>query len=453
MKLICSDGTRLFLPPGKGKTGTVLKAFQVLKKLDFVDALLVLGPLRVVTTSWPQEMEKWTDFEGLEYITIHGGKTARLAAMRSEADVYLMNVEGLITSEWKLGPRGQLNPEALKFLQGKRVMLAVDESTKFKESQTSRFRTIKKYLHLFERVVIMTGTPKPGKVEGLFSQCYLTDGGRDLGQYITHFRNEYMQLGYDGQWHEQPTALQRVAEKIAPTTLQLEDDEVVPLDEVNIWLPMPEVMVKPYTELKNEFITALEGGETIVASGAGALWIKLRQMCQGALWKDNKLEGWHEIHEAKLDALETILAELDGDPLFCLYQFKHDLARINNRLGYAVPYVGGGVSAAQGAAWCRAFGAGGMPLLLGHPQSVAHGVDGLQANCANVCWFGMDWSWENYYQANRRIQRHGTKADSVRVYRIMLDCEVEKAMLASVFGKASSEAQFLKILRENLNET
>lgn len=450
MKLIVQGGTRLFLPPGKGKTGTVLKAFQVLKNAGHVDALLVLGPLRVVTTSWPQELAKWSDFEDLSHVTIHGGKTARLKAMQTDADVYLMNVEGLLSSEWKLGPNNKLNPAALAFLKGKRVMVAVDESTKFKESQTSRFKTLKRYLPHMDRVVIMTGTPKPGKVEGLFAQCYLTDQGQDLGQYVTHFRNEYMQLGYDGQWHEQPTALARVAEKIAPTTLQLEDDEVVPLDVVTLWLPMPEEVRRPYEELQKEFITALEGGETIFAKSAGALWIKLRQMCQGALWKDNKEDGYHELHSAKLDALENILSDLDGDPLFCLYQFRHDLARISERLGYQVPYVGGGVSAAQGAAWCRAFGAGNMPLLLGHPQSVAHGVDGLQANCANVCWFGIDWSWENYYQANRRIQRHGTKAEQVRVYRILLDCPTERAMLASVTEKASSEAQFLQLVRRHI---
>ena len=91
MKLIVQGGgTRLFLPPGKGKTGTVLKAFQILKNAGHVDALLVLGPLRVVTTSWPQELGKWSDFEGLSHVTIHGGKTARLKAMQTDADVYLM---------------------------------------------------------------------------------------------------------------------------------------------------------------------------------------------------------------------------------------------------------------------------------------------------------------------------------------------------------------------------
>ena len=90
--LIVQDNARLFLPPGKGKTSTVLKTFKSLKKAGFVDALLVLAPLRVITTSWPQDLEKWADFDDLTYTTIHGGRDGRTAAMKEDVDVYLMNV-------------------------------------------------------------------------------------------------------------------------------------------------------------------------------------------------------------------------------------------------------------------------------------------------------------------------------------------------------------------------
>lgn len=447
-KLIMQGGARLFLPPGKGKTSTVLKSFKVLKKLGFVDALLVLAPLRVVTTSWPQDIEKWEDFDDLTHTLIHGGKDGRLSAMRKDVDVYLMNVEGLLTSEWKLGRGNSLNPVALKFLKGKRFMLAVDESTKFKNSQSSRFKTLKRYLPHMDRVVVMTGTPKPNTLEDLFSQCYLTDQGDDLGQFITHFRNEYMELGYDGQWHPQKTAMARVAEKIAPTTLQLEDSEAMPLEVIDYWLPMPECIKEQYEELKKEFITQIQD-KTVLAPNEGVLLLRLRQMAQGAIWIAGETD-YTELHEAKQDALEGILEELNGDPLFCMYQFRHDYMRLEKRLGHTVPRIGSGVSAQQGAAWCRAFGAGHMPLLLGHPQSVAHGVDGLQNNCNNVLWLGLDWSWENYYQANRRVARHGSKADKVFIRRIMIDCPTERAMLASVEGKKTREAEFLQILRSHL---
>jgi hypothetical protein len=458
MKLIVMNkGARLFLPPGKGKTSTVLKAFKILKKQDMVDVLLVLAPLRVIMTSWPAQIELWEDFEDLTYTFIHGGKTARLEAMDSNVDIYLMNVEGLLSSEWGLTKRGShyiMNDEALTWLQGKRVMLALDESTKFKNPKATRWQTLKRYLPYIHRIVIMTGTPKPNSLEDLFGQCYLTDMGQDLGEYITHFRNEFMQLGYDGKLKPLPGALERIAERIAPTTLQLEDDEAIPVQVVDLWVKMPPEAQAIYDKLAEEFLVEI-GDSTIMAPTSAALLGKLRQVAQGAIYSGNgeftdELNHYEVVHEVKLDVLENLLEELNGDPAFLLYQFKHDVARIGGRLGGPIPYIGSGVSASQGAAWCQSFGAGGMPLLAGHPSSVAHGVDGLQNNCRNVIWFGMDWSWENYYQANKRIARDGTKAEYVMVYRILVDCATEHAVLDSVEGKRSSEAQFLAYLRKYL---
>lgn len=481
MKLIVSNkGSRLFLPPGKGKTSTVLEAFRLLKKWDMIDVLLVVAPLRVIGTSWPSQIEKWTNFEGMTYTTIHGGKTERLNAMEEDVDIYLMNVEGLLSTEWatkKVGKAYVLNDVALQWLQGKRVMLAIDESTKFKNAQSKRFECLKRYLPYIHRIVIMTGTPKPSKLEDLFAQCYLTDLGADLGQYITHFRNEYLTLGYErkGQqtreqlaqmkWIPQPGAMERIAKTIAHCTLQLEDDEAVPMEVVDHWVKMPPEAQAIYDKLAKEFMVMIKD-QTIIAPTTAAQLGKLRQIAQGAIYYEEafdlsggnvkKDKFGHEarpyvtVHDLKLDVLENLLEELNGDPLFLLYSFKHDVARIAERLGQSIPWVGSGVSKNQGAAWCQAFGAGALPLLAGHPQSVAHGVDGLQDNCRTVCWYGMDWSWENYYQANKRIAREGTKANSVTIHRILVDCPTERAILASVEGKRASEAEFLTLLRKYL---
>jgi hypothetical protein len=433
-------GARLFLHPGKGKTSTVLKAFTILQRAGIVDHLLVLAPLRVITTSWPSQLDYWEDFAHLSYTLVHGN---RAKAMDEVRDVYLMNVEGLLSKQW--APTSALNPIAESFLSRGRFMLAIDESTKMKNANSRRFKVLKRYLHKFSHRTIMTGTPKPNKLEDLFAQCYLTDTGKDLGQYITHFRRQYMVPDSSGfGYAAQPGAMERVAAKIAPTTLQLEYEEAVPSQVIPIWLPMPPDAMKQYKELEKEFLTSIEG-QLVMAPNSGVLYGKLRQIAQGAIYDAEK--NVIEVHTAKLDALESLLEELDGEPAFCLIQFRHDTARIRGRLGYDVPCIASGTSAAKGAEFAAAFSHGAIPLLLGHPQSVAHGIDGLQNACNNLIWFGQDASYENNYQSHLRIIRHGSKAEQVFIYRIMMDCGIERAILAAVSGKQQSEEEFLTTLR------
>ena len=464
MKLIVGgSGFRLFLKPGEGKTACVLKAFDILKKLGFVDCMLVIAPLRVITTSWPQQLRYWADFEHLSYQIVHGGPDARRAALETKADIYLMNVEGLLCKEWaavnlnKGGKRPRYGPNAYakEWLKSKRVMLVVDESTKFKNNSSLRAMTLKCYLPYTNRRGIMTGTPRPGKLEDLFFQCYITDLGEDLGEYITHFRREYMYPAPDGFGYvEQPGSNERVARKIAPTTLQLESSEVIPTQTIQVWVPIPAALMPKYKELAKEFLTRL-GNDVVMAPNSGVLFGKLRQFAQGAIY-DTLSNGLFDerrfikVHDCKLDALENLLEELNGEPAFCLYQYGHDVLRIEERLGRSLPRIGGGVSAAQGAAWGRECGGGALPLLLGQPQSVALGVDGLQHSCNNIIWFGNDPSWENTYQANFRVARPGNKHDQVYIYHIMMECGVERAIHQIVTTKRENEQNFLDLLRENL---
>jgi len=365
--------------------------------------------------------------------------------MDKDVDVYLMNFEGLLSKEWR-GPKG-LPKQTREWLTKHRFMLAIDESTKMKNPSSVRFKVLKTALPHFTYNTIMTGTPKPNKLEDLFAQCYITDEGADLGSYITHFRRQYMVPSFSGFGYDaMPGAMERLAEKIAPTTLQLAYEEALPSQTIPIWVPMPDECKVQYEELRTEFLTVLQDNIVVTPTVAASL-NKLRQFAQGAVYHEGTVL---EVHSAKLDALENLLVELNGDPLFCLTAFKHDIDRISSRLGHPVPYIGGGTTAKQGAAWCASFGAGGMPLLAAHPASAAHGIDGLQQSCNNVCWFGLTWSWEEFYQANLRIVRSGNKADQVFIYQILVDCGIERMMLASVQDKQLSEADFCKLLRDNL---
>jgi len=75
------------------KTSITLAAFEVLRSMKMAKALLVLAPLRVIYTSWPNEVRKWQDFEHLSVGLLHGKN--KDAVLKEAHDVYLCNYEGL----------------------------------------------------------------------------------------------------------------------------------------------------------------------------------------------------------------------------------------------------------------------------------------------------------------------------------------------------------------------
>jgi hypothetical protein len=193
------------------------------------------------------------------------------------------------------------------------------------------------------------------------------------------------------------------------------------------------------------------GDNIVMAPNSGVLYGKLRQVVQGAIYNPDG-STYTVLHDAKLDALESLLEELNGDPVLILVSFRHDVDRIRERIDEAAPYIGSGTSPAAGAAACRRFSAGELPILLGHPSSIALGVDGLQQSCNNVIWFGLSDSWEETYQANLRVVRQGSKADQVFIYQILIDCPTERATMRNVTQKEANEAEFCRLLREEMSE-
>ncbi|MEK9735995.1 MAG: SNF2-related protein, partial [Candidatus Nanopelagicales bacterium] len=96
-------------------------------------------------------------------------------ALAREADVYVVNPDGL---RWLAMQRDR--PEF--------PIVVVDESTKFKNARTQRYKSIEGIVEKARRVIILTGTPAANNLQDVWAQVKLLDGGERLGQFITHFR-------------------------------------------------------------------------------------------------------------------------------------------------------------------------------------------------------------------------------------------------------------------------
>ena len=435
----------LFLDPGLGKTSTILATFKILKSKGYVSKMLIVAPLRPVYKVWPDEIDKWENFEGLTYTILHTDKkmgTNKEINLRKDVDIYVINPEGLL---WLFDPNTKNRPNF--------DVLCVDESTKFKNSQSKRFKLLRPLLPSFKRRWILTGTPSPNTIEDLFAQTYILDLGRSLGKYITHFRNQYFERSgfnlYD--WKPRLGAREEIVQKISPLILQLSAEDYLQMPELiyaNIPVSLPPEVMTKYRDVEESFLAELGEG-TIIAANAAAAGTKCRQIANGAVYGEDDgtpVRVWYELHQEKLDALESLLEELSGKPVLLLYEFKHDQLRIKQRFPDAVDLKDGDFGKT-----IDEFNRGEVPLLMGHPASMGHGLN-LQGACHHVIWFGITWNLEYYDQAIARVYRQGQKAEHVYVYHIVARDTLDEEVLATLNRKDRSQQALLKALDQHRKE-
>ena len=129
------DNIGLLLDMGLGKSSIVLTILSDSPK----GKALIVAPLSVARNVWEQETKKWEHLQHLTVSKILGSEEQRLDALKKEADIYVINNENLA---WLFDQEGTLN----KF-----DYLVIDESSKFKDPSTKRFKALKKALRNFKR--------------------------------------------------------------------------------------------------------------------------------------------------------------------------------------------------------------------------------------------------------------------------------------------------------------
>jgi SNF2 family DNA or RNA helicase len=214
VKIMLSQASAgLLMDPGLGKTSCTYMALKILLEKGYIKRTLVICPLRPAYRVWPHQKDKYAEFADLRVCVLHGKDKDKLLA-DPNYDIYVVNPEGL---DWLMAPA------KLPALKKMFDCLVVDESTKFKNPQTKRFKTLKAMIPHFKRRYILTGTPTPKGLMDLFGQVYIMDEGATLGRYITHYRNEFFYPsgfgGYD--WKPMPDAAKRIGDKIAPYVLRV----------------------------------------------------------------------------------------------------------------------------------------------------------------------------------------------------------------------------------------
>jgi hypothetical protein len=422
-------------------------ALSILGQKGYIKKTLVICPLRPAYRVWPHQKDKYAEFSHLKVNVLHGKDKDKLLEDQT-ADLYVINPEGLpwLFGAKMVGAKMVMDPKRLGLLKKMFDVLVVDESTKFKNPQTNRFKILKGLVPHFKRRYILTGTPTPKGLMDLFGQMYILDEGASLGRYITHYRTEYFYpAGFGGyEWKPQAGADKRIGEKIAPYVLRVEAKGNIDLPELmfdDIWVDLPPEARRLYNKMEDQLVADMESGEVIAANAAVAS-SKCRQIANGHIF--NADGTWQKLHDEKLNAVEDLLEQLQGAPVLITYEFRFDAAALEERL--KVPSISSG-SVKTDAANMQKFSLGELPAVMGQPQSISLGIDGLQDNCFHICMMGVTWNLMDYQQVIDRVKRSGNKSKHVIVHRILARGTVDERVLSVLDQRNAVQANFLGLLK------
>lgn len=408
----------LHLSVGFGKTRATIHALEnLIKQKDY--CILIVAPHLVTYHTWPEELKKW----GLEIHTtlLHDKNIKKRKQQLSDvpssgSNITLCNVEKL---PWLIGHFSSIGRWPYD-------IIVLDESSKFKNGSSVRFKALKCVLPYTDRIIELTGTPMPRDAMDLWSQIYILDNGKRLCRYKTHYQRKFLQPDlrtYSAQMLQRSRGIVRKWEfakgkkdKVLNTisdicfSLKPEDVDYPDVNMKTIALDLNQTSLDAYKKLSRDYILQVKESNRdpveIIIKTQGILNGKLRHVCNGALYDAE--QNIIRLHEQKADRVKEIV-DTEGNFLLA-YHFKSDWDQIKNKIKDARHIKEEGAM--------EEWNQGRIKLLCAQVQSASHGLN-LQTGGSNIIWFGVSYDLEGYEQFNGRLCRPGQK-NPVNIHHIIM---------------------------------
>ena len=428
----------LLLDMGLGKTIIMLTAINELKYYRFaVNRVLVIAPKKVAEATWQKEGAKWAHTKHLRFATVLGTAKQRIRALNTPADIWVINRENIpwlvehYRNDWPFD------------------MVVVDESTSFKNHRAKRFKALRSVLPHIERIVILTGTPAPNGLTDLWAQVYLLDEGARLGKNITQYRERYFNPDQRNattifSYKPKDGADDVIQNLIGDICISLKAEDYLQLPDCpvnDIPVMLDSKSQKQYDQLERDMLLQVDES-TIDVTSAAALSNKLLQLCNGAVYDEDK--AIIQVHDCKLDAFMELIEQLNGQPALVFYNFKHDLSRLKAALAKTKLRVRQLAGPQDETDWNNRD----IDILLAHPASAAYGLN-LQDGGNHVIWFGLNWSLELYQQANKRLHRQGQK-QKVIVHHLSVVGGRDEDVIHALSDKSATQDALIESLKARI---
>jgi len=448
-----SLGLQAVAAMGAGKSAATLTAIRDLLTDGHIRASIIIAPVRVALTTWPNEIAKWQHTHTLGYVVLAGPPATRLRKLKEKHDIYICSIDNIV---WLIDALRKFKDDDPRW-----DMLVIDELSRFASPRGQRTKKLFRFCERFNSVIGLTGTPRRKSLMDQYAPIRIVSGDTAWGMgYDDWLKENCVATDYNGFQHEvREDKKAHIMRVIQDWTITIPPEEAtdIPFNygpDFDVVTPLDAAQKADTEDLQRDLLIELgregtelaidENDDDMVAALSRAVASgKMSQILQGFLYRDGETVQTYK--NAKLDAVEDLLAGINGENTLLVYNYRQDLLDLQRKFG-PMPVMGADTTDDEFVQYLNAWSAGGIPLMALHPASVSHGVDGMQQGGRRIIWYSNSWSGEQFAQLNKRIARPGQTLP-VYVHRIVADHWVDRLKVSRVEAAMEGEKEFIASLR------
>jgi SNF2 family DNA or RNA helicase len=417
---------------GTGKTRSALWAWHFLFTTGMCKKLLVVAPLSTLHFVWAAEVFRLFGND-VRVSILHGTKKQRIEALAKDADVYVVNTDGVKVLTKELTGRTDID------------CMVVDELANFRNN-SDRSKNLRRLAQRFGVCWGMSGAPLPNSPVDCWAQSKIVTPNT-APKYQRACRDLLMTQVSQYVFKPKPGAVNEAFHIMRPSVrFTLED--VTELPELvlrTVDVELSDQQKKVYKKIKTELV-AMVANKQITAVNAGVALNKLVQISLG--WIYSSAPAFVRLDSApRMAAIIDLITSCD-QKVILMVPYRHaieGIAGIFDRIKVPFEYsVVHGDSKNREDIFHTFQSTDNPKVLLAHPGVLAHGLT-LHA-ASMIIWACPITSLETFLQANARITRVGQRH---RQQVVMLQgSAIEKRLYSLLRTKELVQSKFLELVEE-----
>ena len=441
-----------FMEMGTGKSKVLLDNVAMLFDKGKINSVLIVAPKGVY--------KNWYDSEIPEHLPKHINRNVVLwkALITKEQkrkldslfendftklQIFVMNVEALSTKKGL--------DFARQFLNVKKALFAVDESTTIKNPGAKRTKNILGLSKMAKYRRILTGSPVTKSPLDLYTQCHFLDPYLlDYTSYYA-FRNRYAEMrtaNFSGRSVQVVTGYKNLAElseTLKPFSYRvLKDDclDLPPKTYMKRVIQLTPEQKRVYQQMKATALATLNG-KMVTTMNVITQLMRLQQITCGHFKADD--DSIQNIKNNRIIELMDVLEEVEGKAIIWAH-WRHDIDTIVESIeeqypGSVVTYYGDtSTEDRQKAIKKIQDPESKVRFLVGTPQTGGYGI--TLTGASTMIYYSNGYDLEKRQQSEARIDRIGQKKPMTYI-DILAEDTIDEKIVKSLRKKVNIATEIM----------